>query len=67
MPDFSEFADDAKKFASDHSEQSDEAFDKAEQFADDKTGNKFDSQLQSGENAAENFLGVQDQDQGQQQ
>ena len=63
MPDFSEFADDAKKFAGEHDQQSDEAFDKAAQFADDKTGNKFDSQIQSGENAAENYAGVQDQDQ----
>ena len=67
MPDFSEFADDAKKFAGEHDQQSDEAFDKAAQFADDKTGNKFDSQIQSGENAAENYAGVQDQDQQGQQ
>ena len=65
MPDFSEFADDAKKFAGEHDQQSDEAFDKVAQFADDKTGNKFDSQIQSGEDSAENYLGVQDQDQGQ--
>jgi hypothetical protein len=63
MPDFSDMADKAKNFAGDHDKQSDEALDKAEQFADDKTGNKYDSQLQSGENAAENYLGVQDQDQ----
>ena len=31
MPDFSEYADDAKKAASEHSEQSDSAFDKAAQ------------------------------------
>ncbi len=66
MPDFGEFADDAKKFAGEHDQQSDEAFDKAAQFADDKTGNKFDSQIQSGERSAENYLGVQDQDQQQQ-
>jgi MT0933-like antitoxin protein len=68
MPDFSEYADDAKKFASEHSEQSDSAFDKAAEFADEKTGNRFDSQIQQGERAGENYLGVQDQDQqGQQQ
>jgi len=66
MPDFGEFADDAKKFASEHSEQSDEAFDKAEQFADEKTGSKYGGQLQSGENAAEKYLGIEDQDQRQQ-
>jgi hypothetical protein len=63
MPDFSDMADKAKNFAGDHDKQSDEALDKADQFADDKTGNKYDSQIQSGENAAENYLGVQDQDQ----
>jgi hypothetical protein len=66
MPSFSEFADEAKKFASEHSEQADEAFDKAEQFVDEKTGNKYGNQLQSGENAAEKYLGVEDRDQGQQ-
>jgi hypothetical protein len=63
MPDFSEFADDAKKFVGEHDQQSDEAFDKAAQFADDKTGNKFDSQINSGEDKAEGYLGVEDQDQ----
>jgi MT0933-like antitoxin protein len=63
MPDFSEFADDAKKVAGEHDQQSDQAFDKAAQFADDKTGNKYDSQITSGEDKAEGYLGVQDQDQ----
>ena len=67
MPDFSDMADKAKDFAGDHDKQSDEALDKAEQFADDKTGNKYDSQLQGGEQKAENYLGVDDQDQNQNQ
>ena len=68
MPDFSEMADKAKDFAGSHDQQSDEALDKAESFADDKTGNKYDSQLQSGEDKVEGYLGVEDQDQqGQQQ
>jgi hypothetical protein len=67
MPDFSEYADDAKKFASEHSEQSDNAFDQAAEFADEKTGNRFDRQIQQGERAGENYLGVQDQDQQDQQ
>jgi hypothetical protein len=66
MPDFGEMADQAKNFAGQHDKQSDEALDKAAEFADDKTGNKYDSQVQSGENKAESYLGVQDQDQGQQ-
>jgi len=67
MPDFSEYADDAKKFASEHSEQSDNAFDQAAEFADEKTGNRFDRQIRQGERAGENYLGVQDQDQQDQQ
>ena len=62
MPDFSEMADKAKDVAGDHDKQSDEALDKASQFADDKTGNKHDSQIQSGEDKAEGYLGVEDQD-----
>ena len=68
MPDFSEFADDAKKLAGEHPEQADQAFDKAADFANQETGNRFGSEVQRGEQAGENYLGVQDQDQqGQQQ
>jgi MT0933-like antitoxin protein len=59
MPDF---MDEAKKLASEHSEQADEGLDKAEEFADQKTGGKYDSQLQSGEQQGEKYLGVEDQD-----
>jgi hypothetical protein len=68
MPDFSELADDAKKEAGEHSQQTDEGLQKAGQFADDKTGNKYDSDVQKGEQSAENYLGDgQNQDQNQQQ
>ncbi len=63
MPDFGELAGKAKEFIGDHDAQSDEAFDKVAEFADEKTGNKYDSQIQSGEGAAEKYLGVEDQDQ----
>jgi hypothetical protein len=63
MPDFGEMADKAKDFAGEHDKQSDEGLDKAADFADDKTGNKYDSQIQSGEDKAEKYLGVEDQDQ----
>jgi MT0933-like antitoxin protein len=66
MPDFGEMADKAKDFAGDHDKQSDEALDKAADFAGDKTGNKYDSQIQSGEDKAESYLGVEDQDKDQQ-
>jgi MT0933-like antitoxin protein len=67
MPDFGELAGKAKDFAGDHDKQSDEALDKATDFAGDKTGNKYDSQIQSGEDKAENYLGVEDQDKDQNQ
>ena len=63
MPDFSEFADDAKKLASEHPEQADQAFDKAADFANQETGNRFGGEIQRGEQAGEDYLGVQDQDQ----
>ena len=65
MPDFNEFADEAKKLASEHPDQADSALNKAGQFADQETGNRFDSQIQQGEQAARNYL--HGQDQGQQQ
>jgi MT0933-like antitoxin protein len=67
MPDFSEMADKAKDFAGSHDKESDEALDKAADFANDRTGGGHESQIQSGEQKAENYLGVEDQDQGQNQ
>jgi len=63
----SEFMDDAKKLASEHQDVADEGLDKAAEFADDKSGGKYDSQIEGAENKAEDFLaedflGVQDQD-----
>jgi MT0933-like antitoxin protein len=66
MPDFSELADDAKKAASEHSEQTDEGLQKAGQFADQETGNKYDSEVQKGEQSAENYLGGDQNQQNQQ-
>jgi hypothetical protein len=63
MPDFGEMADKAKDFVGEHDKQSDEVLDKAAEFADDKTGDKYGSQIQSGEDRVENYLGVEDQDQ----
>ncbi len=57
----SEFMDDAKKLAGEHSDQVDQGLDQAEQFADAKTGGHFDSQIQAGEQQAEGFLGADDQ------
>ena len=58
----SEFMDEAKKLAGEHSDLADQGFDQAEQFAEQKTGGHFDSQIQAGEQQAEGFLGVTDQD-----
>ena len=58
----SEFMDEAKKLASEHSDLADQGLDKAAEVAGEKTGGKFDNQIQAGEQKAEDYLGVQDQD-----
>jgi hypothetical protein len=67
MPDFRKMADKAKQFASKHPDQVDKGLDKAENLAEEKTGGRFDSQIQQGEQKAEDFLGLGDQDQNQNQ
>ena len=58
MPDF---MDEAKNLASEHSDVVDQGLDQAEKEAENKTGGKFDSQLQDGEEKAEGYLGVDQQ------
>ena len=58
----SEFMDQAKKLASEHSDVADQGLDKAAEMAGEKTGGKYDSQIQAGEGKVEDYLGVQDQD-----
>jgi hypothetical protein len=41
-------------------ERSDQAIDKAEQFADDKTGGKFDAQTDKARDLADEHLGQDD-------
>ena len=65
MSEFSGLENEAESLAKDHPEQADKGLDAAAQFADRETGNKFDSQIQGAEGAAENKFGIQDQDQGQ--
>jgi hypothetical protein len=65
MSEFSGLEHEAESLAKDHPQEADKAMDEAAQFADRETGNKFDSQIQSGEDAAEKQFGIQDQDQGQ--
>ena len=59
MPDF---MDEAKNLAGEHADDVDKGLDQAEQAAENKTGGKFDSQIQAGEQQAEGFLGADDQD-----
>ncbi len=58
MPDF---MDEAKNLASEHSDVVDKGLDQGEQFAEDKTGGKFNSEIEGGENQVEGFLGVDNQ------
>ena len=58
----SDFMDEAKKMASEHSDIADQGMDQAAEMAKEKTGGRFDSQVDSGEQKAEEYLGVQDQD-----
>ena len=61
MPDFSELADEAKKLASDHPDMANKGVEEAGQFADEKTGGQFGSQIDEGEQRAEGFLGTDSQ------
>jgi hypothetical protein len=56
MPDFGDLADEAKKFAGEHSDQVKEGLEKVGDFVDEKTGNRFGDQIDKGEQQAENFL-----------
>jgi hypothetical protein len=58
MPDF---MDEAKNLAGEHSDVVDKGLDQAEQEAENKTGGKFDNQIQEGEQQAEGFLGTDNQ------
>ena len=46
MPDF---MDEAKNLAGEHSDLADKGLDEAAQFAEQKTGGQFDSEIQGGE------------------
>jgi MT0933-like antitoxin protein len=65
MSEFGGLENEAESLAKDHPEQVDQGLQAAGQFADRETGNKFDSEIQDAEGAAEKDLGGQDQGQGQ--
>ena len=64
MPDF---MDEAKNMADQHSDVVDKGMDQATQEVENKTGGKFDSEIQSGEQQAEGFMGTGQQGQQDQQ
>lgn len=67
MPDFGGFADKAKEFADQHSDQVDTGVEKAGDAVDQKTGGRFGNQIDQGEQGAEDYLGTGGQnDQGDQ-
>jgi MT0933-like antitoxin protein len=62
----SEFMDDAKNLAGEHSDVADKGVQEAGQMAEDKTGGKFDSQIQGAEQKAEGSIGGDQGNQGNQ-
>jgi hypothetical protein len=61
MPDFSEMEDEAKKLAGEHPDIANKGIEEAGKVAGDKAGGKFDSQIEQGEQKAEEFLGTDQQ------
>jgi hypothetical protein len=54
------FTDKAKDFADDHDKQVDEGIQKAGDQVDQRTGNKYDSQVDKGVNEAQQHTGAGD-------
>ena len=61
MPDISGMADEAKKLASEHPDVANKGIEEAGQIAGEKTGGRFDSQIEEGEQKAEGYLGTGNQ------
>ena len=57
----SEFMDEAKNLAGEHSDVVDKGVQEAGQAAEGKTGGQFDSEIQGAEQQAEGFLGGDNQ------
>jgi hypothetical protein len=60
----SEFMHDAEQMAGEHSDVADKGVQEAGQMAEDKTGGKFDSEIQGAEQQAEDHLGGDQGNQG---
>ena len=59
----SDFMDEAKNLAGEHGDLVDKGLDEVEQEAENKTGGKFDSQIQDSDQQAEGLLGTDQQGQ----
>ena len=59
----SEFMDEAKKLADEHPDMVNQEMDQATQEVENKTGGKFDSQIQGAEQQAEGYMGTDQQGQ----
>jgi hypothetical protein len=54
----SNFFDEAKKLASEHSDLTDKGLDEAVKQAEERSGNRYDHQIEEGEERLEGFRGV---------
>jgi len=61
MPDFGKLVEKVKQLAGKHPDQVNKGVDQAEHVAEQKTGGKYDSQIQEGGDRAKGYLGTQDQ------
>jgi hypothetical protein len=59
----SDFMDKAEKFAASHEEQTDEALERGAQEAEERTGGKYDKQIEEGEQTLDEHIGGDEQDQ----
>lgn len=65
MSEFSDLEKKAKRYAEEHPEAADKGLDQAAQFAERETGHKHDNQIERGEEAVEQRLGIQEPGQDQ--
>ena len=61
MPDLSGMAEEARKLASEHPDVANRGIEEAGKIAGEKTGGRFDSQIEQGEQKVEGFPGTDSQ------
>ncbi|MFF0991299.1 antitoxin [Kocuria nitroreducens] len=67
MVDMGGFADKAKNLADQHPDKVEQGIDRGGDAVDERTGNKYESQVDTGQDKAGDFLGTGEQDQKDQQ